>query len=389
MGGEAESLKQTVLWDLHRTLGARMAGFGGYDMPIQYPLGVLGEHAWTRASAGLFDVSHMGPCWLELAAPTGDPDADFATVAALIEKVFGGDVRGLAPGQLRYGCLLAPDGGILDDLFVGRHPEPGRQHTLYIIVNAGTKEADFALIQAAAGAAAVLDRADSGGLIALQGPKAKDVIVNIAPDATDLSFMQFGGFESRGFGRVIISRSGYTGEDGFEILVEARHAEALARLLLANASVKPIGLGARDSLRLEAGLHLYGHDMDATRSPVEAGLGWTIQKARRQRADFPGAERILREFAAGTAQKRVGLKLLDKAPARDGAEVLGPDGGVIGVITSGGFGPTAGGPIALAYVAAAHAAVGARLSILVRGQPRAAEVVSLPFVPHRYVRKGA
>lgn len=385
----APNLKQTVLWDLHRRLGARMAGFGGYDMPIQYPLGVLGEHNWTREKAGLFDVSHMGPCWLELTAPSGDPAADFSAVAALIERVFGGDVGGLAPGQLRYGCLLAPDGGILDDLFVGRHPSPSMQHRLYVIVNAGTKEADFALIEAAAGGAARLIRADDGGLIALQGPAAKDVIVNIAPGATALGFMTFALFESRGFGPVVISRSGYTGEDGFEILVGPDQAEALAALLLAHAAVKPIGLGARDSLRLEAGLHLYGHDMDATRSPVEAGLAWTIQKARRARADFPGAARILREFAEGTAQKRVGLKMLDKAPAREGATVLAPDGAPIGVVTSGGFGPTAGGPIALAYVAAAHAAVGTRLSVLVRDQPRAAEVVSLPFVPHRYVRKGA
>jgi aminomethyltransferase len=215
------------------------------------------------------------------------------------------------------------------------------------------------------------------------------VIANVAPAAKALTFMMFSSFESRGFGQVVISRSGYTGEDGFEILVKPEHAEALAKMLLAHADVRPIGLGARDSLRLEAGLHLYGHDMDPARSPVEAGLAWTIQKARRERADFPGAARILSELKDGTAQKRIGLKLKDKAPAREGAQVALPSGEIVGVVTSGGFGPTVGGPIAMAYVASAHGAPGTALTILVRGQPRAAEVVTLPFVPHRYVRKGA
>lgn len=383
---DGESLNKTVLWDLHRELGARMVPFGGYDMPVQYPMGVLKEHEWTRSKAGLFDVSHMGPSWLVLNAPSGDPVADFAALAAIIETVVGGDIAGLAPGMLRYTCLLAPDGGILDDLFVGRPAD--RSDALYVIVNAGTKDADFALIQKAAGDVARVQRADHGALIALQGPAAKDAIVNVAPAAAQLTFMQFASFETR-FGPATISRSGYTGEDGFEILIGPEGAPALAQLLLAHAHVRPVGLGARDSLRLEAGLHLYGHDMDPARSPVEAGLAWTIQKARRARADFPGAARILKELADGTAQIRVGLKLLDKAPAREGAAIAGPDGGIIGVVTSGGFGPTVGGPIAMGYVNRAVSTLGTKLSVIVRDQPRAAEVVALPFVPHRYVRKGS
>jgi aminomethyltransferase len=315
----------------------------------------------------------------------GGPDA-----AAALETLVPVDVVDLGAGRQRYAFFTNTGGGLIDDLMVTRtQPDAAADFgDLFLVVNAAGKAADLTHLNIHVGhrchVAAMPDRA----LLALQGPKAVQALSRLSPGVAALVFMTGGVFDLASQ-RCHVTRSGYTGEDGFEILIGPEGAPALAQLLLAHAHVRPIGLGARDSLRLEAGLHLYGHDMDPARSPVEAGLTWTIQKARRAKADFPGAARILKELADGTAQIRVGLKLLDKAPAREGAAIAGPDGAIIGVVTSGGFGPTVGGPIAMGYVARDLSAIGTKLSVIVRDQPRSAEVVALPFVPHRYVRKGS
>jgi aminomethyltransferase len=385
LSAPTDDLKTTPLTASHVALGARMVPFGGYSMPVQYAEGVLKEHLWTREHAGAFDVSHMGPAYLNLDAPTGDPEADHAVVCALLEPLVSGDLRGLGRGRLRYTLLLNADGGIIDDLMVGRPIRDQGQGSLQIIVNAGTKEGDFARIAAAAAGKATLERADDRALIAVQGPQAAAAVSAILPEAAALSFMQYSRIQYDG-GSLSVSRSGYTGEDGFEILVPRRGAEAFWDRLLADERVKPIGLGARDSLRLEAGLPLYGHDLDATVSPVEADLGFALSKRRRKAADFPGAARVLRELEAGPARVRVGLRV-EGAPAREGAEIAGPDGAVVGRVTSGGFSPSLGHPIALAFVPPALSAPGTRLSALVRGKAQAAEVVPTPFVPHRYIRQ--
>jgi aminomethyltransferase len=385
LSAPTDDLKTTPLTASHVALGARMVPFGGYSMPVQYAEGVLKEHLWTREHAGAFDVSHMGPAYLNLDAPTGDPEADHAAVCALLAPLVSGDLRGLGRGRLRYTLLLNAGGGIIDDLMVGRPIRDQGQGSLQIIVNAGTKEGDFARIAAAAAGKATLERADDRALIALQGPQAAAALAAILPEAAVLSFMQYSRIQYDG-GSLSVSRSGYTGEDGFEILVPRRGAEAFWDRLLADERVKPIGLGARDSLRLEAGLPLYGHDLDETVSPVEADLGFAISKRRRKAADFPGAARILRELEAGPARVGVGLRVAG-APARAGAEIAGPDGAVVGRVTSGGFSPSLGHPIALAFVPPALSAPGTRLSALVRGRAQAAEVVPTPFVPHRYIRQ--
>jgi len=381
-------LKTTPLTEAHRAAGARMVEFGGYDMPVQYADGVLKEHLWTRGHCGLFDVSHMGPSFLRLKAPSGDAKADHAAVCALLEPIVCGDLRGLKRGQLRYTLLLNEHGGIVDDLMVGRPVLDDRQGMLQIIVNAGTKEGDFARIAAAAGDAAELIRADDRGLIAVQGPEAAAVTAAIIPEAVDLSFMTLTPAEYEGE-RIVISRSGYTGEDGYEILVRADNASKLWARLLQDERAKPIGLGARDSLRLEAGLPLYGHDLDESISPVEADLEFALSKRRREAADFPGAARALGELAGELQRRRVGLRVLEGAPAREGAEIVGPDGAVVGRITSGGFSPSLGAPIAMGYVPPALAEPGATLGVIVRGKRQAAEVTAMPFVPHRYHRKPA
>ena len=381
----SEDLKQTPLYERHVTAGGRIVPFGGYALPVQYPTGIMAEHKWTREQAGLFDVSHMGPSFLSLNAPSGDAEADHAAISAIIEPLICGDIAGLKPGQMRYTLLLNAEGGAIDDLMVGRLADsPG---TLYVVVNAGTKEGDFALIAAAAGDKAALRRADDGGLLALQGPEAVDVMAALVPDATQLGFMQVREFDWNGV-PVTISRSGYTGEDGFEILVSSHMAVALWDELLADPRVKPIGLGARDSLRLEAGLPLYGHDLDETVSPIEADLGFAVSKRRREAADFPGASRILAEREGQLSRKRVGL-LVEGAPAREGAEILDASGAAIGVVTSGGFAPSLGKAIALGFVPPQHAAIGTKLQVSVRGRAQSAEVVPTPFVPHRYFRKSA
>jgi aminomethyltransferase len=381
----SENLKQTPLYDRHVTAGGRIVPFGGYALPVQYPAGIMAEHKWTRDQAGLFDVSHMGPSFLSLNAPSGDAEADHAAISAIIEPLICGDIAGLKPGQMRYTLLLNETGGAIDDLMVGRLADtPG---TLYVVVNAGTKEGDFALIAKAAGEKASLRRADDGGLLALQGPEAVDVMAALIPDAAQLGFMQVRQFDWNGV-PVTVSRSGYTGEDGFEALVPGHMAVALWDELLADPRVKPIGLGARDSLRLEAGLPLYGHDLDETVSPIEADLGFAVSKRRREAADFPGATRILAEREGQLIRRRVGL-LVEGAPAREGAEILDASGTVIGVVTSGGFAPSLGKAIALGFVPPEHTAIGTKLQVSVRGRAQSAEVVPTPFVPHRYFRKSA
>ncbi|MHB2166968.1 glycine cleavage system aminomethyltransferase GcvT [Alsobacter sp. R-9] len=371
-------LRITPLNARHRQLGARMVGFAGYDMPVQYSTGILAEHQWTRENAGLFDVSHMGQGFLI--------GADHETVARALEALCPADVVGLKPGHQRYSQLLNDEGGILDDFMVTRSADPAEEGVLMLVVNAAGKEADWAHIGARLPAGVRLLTAENRALLALQGPKAAEVLARHVPGAADLAFMTaasstFDGIDCH------VSRSGYTGEDGYEISVKARRLEQVADALLAEPEVKPIGLGARDSLRLEAGLCLYGHDIDTTTSPVEAALVWSMQKRRREEGGFPGFERIRRELAEGPSRKRVGILPEGRAPAREGTVVTTRDGRAVGVVTSGGFGPTVGGPVAMGYVETALAAPGTELALVVRGNPLPARVVPLPFVPHRYARR--
>ncbi len=371
------AILRTPLYGLHVEFGARLAPFAGYEMPIQYGSGILAEHLQTRASAGLFDVSHMGQARLE--------GPDHATTARALERLCPADILALAPGRQRYTQFLNADGGVIDDLMVTR--PPGADGRLNLVVNASRKAIDFALLDAALPADVRLTRLDQAALIAVQGPAAARALARLTPksDIAAMPFMsarpiQFEAFETQ------VSRSGYTGEDGFEISLSARDAEAFARRLLAESEIEPIGLGARDSLRLEAGLCLYGHELDETIDPVEAGLAWSIQKRRRLEGGFPGAGRIQRALAEGAARRRVGIRLDGRAPAREGAEIVGASGEPIGRVTSGGFGPSVGAPIAMGYVASAHAAPGTPLALMVRGKPLAARVAPLPFYPHAYHR---
>jgi glycine cleavage system T protein (aminomethyltransferase) len=377
-------LKTTPLTEVHKAAGARMVEFGSYDMPVQYADGVLKEHLWTREHCGLFDVSHMGPSFLRLTAPSGDPDADHRAIAAVLEPLICGDVRGLKRGQQRYTLLLNETGGICDDLMVVRPLSDAQQGYLYVVVNAGTKEGDFARIAAAAAGKAELIRADDRGLIAVQGPEAAAVASAILPEVGALSFMNAIQVPFEGE-TLIASRSGYTGEDGFEILVPAAKAAAVWNRLLADERARPIGLGARDSLRLEAGLPLYGHDLDETLSPVEADLSFAISKRRLKAEDFPGAARAIGELNGRLTRRRVGLRV-QGAPAREGAEIVDRHDVVVGRVTSGGFSPTLSAPIAMGYVPPALAEPGAELGVIVRGKRQAATVTALPFVPHRYHR---
>jgi aminomethyltransferase len=380
-----QTLKRTPLHEDHRTLGARFVPFAGYEMPVQYPAGVLAEHRWSRAHAGLFDVSHMGPALLELDAPTGDGEADHAGVARVLETLVPGDIVGLERGRQRYTLLLNARGGVIDDLMVARPGAGDRQGLLYLVVNAGTKDGDFALIGAAAAGVATLTPLDDHALVALQGPEAAAVLSGLLPEVAGLGFMQTlrGTWEGA---KLAVSRSGYTGEDGFEILLPASIAPAFWNRLLADARVRPVGLGARDSLRLEAGLPLYGHDLDETVSLVEAGLAFALSGRRRLAGDFPGAARIKAELDGALTRVRVGLRV-SGAPAREGAPITNPAGAVIGRVTSGGFSPTLGVPVAMGFVPPALAEPGTALGVIVRDKAQAAEVVPLPFVPHRYARK--
>ena len=359
----------------HRARGARMVPFAGYEMPIQYE-GIVAEHNWTRENAGLFDVSHMGQLLLS------GPDLD-----AAVEAVLPIDLSTLKLGQQRYSLLLDEGGGVLDDLMVSRWPD-----ALYLVVNGATKWDDLGTLREALPDDITINHLDDRALLALQGPKAAEALARHATGEYPLSaltFMKFGKFNLAGHD-VTIARAGYTGEDGFEISLPAEAAAEVADLLCAEPEVKPIGLGARDSLRLEAGLPLYGHDMSPETSPIEAGLIFGINKRRRAHSEqggggFPGAERIIREINEGTSRKWIGLTIEGRLPAREGAEVFA-GAEKVGTVTSGGFSPTLGAPIAMAYVASTHAATGTALEIEVRGKRLAATVSPTPFVPHSYYR---
>jgi aminomethyltransferase len=371
------ALKRTILYDEHATLGAKLVPFAGYEMPVQYPTGILTEHNWTRTSAGLFDVSHMGQAFLV--------GPDHATTAAAMEKLVPADIASLKPHQIRYSQLLNSEGGILDDLMITRSAYAGYEGWLYLVCNASRKDEDFAHIEKNLAANVKLQRGADMALIALQGPKAEAALAKLAPAVRDIPFMHYAAVSIDGI-QAHVSRSGYTGEDGFEISVFDKDAVRLWQLLLANPDVKPIGLGARDSLRLEAGLCLYGHDIDETTSPVEGDLLWSIQKRRRSEGGFIGAARVQKEITSGAKRKRVGIKPEGRAPAREGTVVTETGGRPIGVITSGGFGPTANGPVAMGYVETAFASAGTAVQLIVRGQPMPAQIASLPFVPHNYKR---
>jgi aminomethyltransferase len=368
---------RTPLYPLHVELGARFTPFAGYEMPVQYRNGILAEHLHTRSLAGLFDVSHMGQAFLD--------GPDHETTARALENLTPADIVGLAPGRQRYTQLLNADGGIVDDLMATR--PPGANGCIALVVNAERKTADFAALRAALPANVVLTVADDAALVALQGPAAASVLARLAPGAgiETMAFMSSRPLALDGFD-VTVSRSGYTGEDGFEISLPAEDAEGFARRLLAESEVEPIGLGARDTLRLEAGLCLYGHELDETTDPVEAGLTWSIPKRRRAEGGFPGAARIQAALADGPPRKRVGLRLLGRAPARAGAEIIDVSGEPIGRVTSGGFGPSIGAPIAMGYVTRDHAEIGAPVGLVVRGKPLPATVDALPFHPHAYYR---
>ncbi len=388
LSSSAETLRQTPLHALHLELGARMVPFAGYSMPVQYPSGVMAEHHHTRAAAGLFDVSHMGQLRLL------GPDA-----AAAFESLMPVDVIDLPSGKQRYGLLLNEAGGVMDDLmFVNRD----YQHNgdIFVIVNGACKVADLAHIEAKIGKRCEIIPCPELALLALQGPQAVTVLERLAPGIEKLVFMSGARLsivsESDGARQqieIFATRSGYTGEDGFEISVHEKQADALARILLAQPEVKPIGLGARNSLRLEAGLCLYGNDLDTTTTPVEANLNWAMQKVRRtggaRAGGFPGADQVLAQLAGGDGapkRKRVGLRALERVPVREHTLLQDMQGKPVGEVTSGLLGPTINEPVAMGYVQSDCALPGTRLQALVRGKPVPMEVVGMPFVPHRYFR---
>jgi aminomethyltransferase len=364
-----KKLRTVPLDAWHRALGARMVEFAGYAMPVQYQ-GVLAEHLHCRAQAALFDVSHMGQATL-----TG------ATAAAALERLVPGDLLGLKPGRQRYTLLTNEAGGILDDLMVAN---PGGEK-LFLVVNASRKEIDFTHIAANLPSGVHLHEHDDRALLALQGPAAAAVISRVAPEAAHIPFMGVATVTLAGI-PCLVARSGYTGEDGFEISLSAESAQALAQRLLDEPEVIPAGLGARDSLRLEAGLCLYGNDIDELTSPIEADLAWVISRRRRNAWDFPGAAVIRDQLEHGTPRRRVGIRPDGRAPARALTEIVAGDGTEAGTITSGGFSPTLSAPIAMGYVRKDLTADGTALHLMVRGKPLPARVVPLPFVPHRYAR---
>ncbi len=373
MDTNEQALLRTPLYNLHLELGARMVPFAGYEMPVQYPAGVLKEHNHTRAQAGLFDVSHMGQVRLS------GSDA-----AAALETLVPVDILDLPLNMQRYAMFTDEQGGILDDLMVSN----GGDH-LFVVVNAACKQQDIAHLRKHLGGRCVIEELADRALLALQGPAAAAVMARLAPETAKMVFMNTAKTTLVG-AECFISRSGYTGEDGFEISVPGDKAEELARLLLAQPEVAPIGLGARDSLRLEAGLCLYGHDMDTSTTPVESSLGWALSKVRRADGARPGgylgAEVILRQLAEGVARKRVGLQVKDRMPVREGAELVDAQGRAVGKVTSGGFGPTVGAPVAMGYVETPLAQVGTPLQAIVRGKPVPVEVAKTPFTPQRYYR---
>jgi aminomethyltransferase len=373
-GGEGTApqtqLDKLALDDWHRCKGARMVPFAGYEMPVQYE-GIIAEHLWTRENAGLFDVSHMGQLFVH------GRGVDIA-----LERVMPGDFRGAKDMRPKYSLLLDEDGGIIDDLMATRRGED-----FYIVVNGATKHGDIEYMERRIGDV-MIDHMREQALLALQGPRATEVLDSVIPGVAELGFMEGGPF--RAFGHPLwISRSGYTGEDGFEISVPGVAAHDMAEWLVADERVKPIGLGARDSLRLEAGLPLYGHDLDLKTTPVMAGLTFAINKRRRAEAGFAGAMRILAELENGPPQLRVGFDIEGRQPVREGALVLDGEGNEVGKITSGGFSPSLQRPIAMGYVATGLAEVGTALKLEQRGKLFDARVAAMPFVPHRYHRKGA
>ena len=371
MGPEAAAtnpttLRRTPLDALHRALGARMVPFAGYDMPVQYPAGIVAEHKHTRSAAGLFDVSHMGQVRI-----TGrDP-------AAALERLVPADVAGLGMMRQRYSMFTNEAGGILDDLMIVRVPDG-----LALVVNAACKEADVAHLVAGLPDCTV-EHLEDRALLALQGPGAAAVMARLAPGAERMPFMSAAGLAVAGV-PCFVTRSGYTGEDGWEISCAASAAEGLAQSLLREPEVAPIGLGARDSLRLEAGLCLYGHDIDETTTPIEAVLAWTIARRRREAGGFPGDAVIRRQLAEGPPRRRVGLRPEGRVIAREGTTILDSAGKAIGRVTSGGFGPSVETPVGMGYVEAAHAAPGTPLGFEVRGAARPGQITKLPFFPHRY-----
>jgi len=365
-------LQTTALHGLHLSLGAKMVPFAGYDMPVQYPLGVLGEHLQTREKAGLFDVSHMGQARL-VPVNAGDDAAE------IFEQLVPGGIKTLKHGHMRYTQLTNEQGGILDDLMATRF-----DNDLWLVVNAACKDDDFAHIAAALQGQATLD-IQYRALIALQGPLAVQVLQRLIAGVEDLVFMQAAWLTWQGH-EVLVSRCGYTGEDGFEISVANQQAEDLAKALLAETEVEAIGLGARDSLRLEAGLCLYGHDIDTTTTPAEADLLWSVPKRRRAEANFPGAAIINQQIENSPTRLRVGIQPQGRAPAREGTQVQNQAGQDIGTITSGGFGPSAGGPVAMGYVDSESGQIGTQVNLIVRGKPMPATITALPFVPQRYVK---
>ncbi len=373
MDTDSHALARTPLYNLHLELGARMVPFAGYEMPVQYPSGVLKEHLHTRSQAGLFDVSHMGQ--VRLSGPQA---------AAALETLVPIDIVDLPVGMQRYALFTDERGGILDDLMVSN----GGDH-LFVVVNAACKQQDVAHLRQHLAGRCTIDELGDRALLALQGPAAAAVMTRLAPELAQLVFMHTGAATLAG-ADCLISRSGYTGEDGFEISVPAASAEEVARLLLAQPEVTAIGLGARDSLRLEAGLCLYGHDMDAGTTPVEASLGWALSKSRRaggaRAGGYPGADVIMRQLADGVARKRVGLLVKDRMPVREGAELVDASGRPVGKVTSGGFAPSLGAPVAMGYVGSAHAQLGTALQAIVRGKPVPVEVAKTPFVAQRYYR---
>ena len=377
---EALSLKRTPLHALHLSLGAKMVPFAGYEMPVQFPLGVLKEHLHTRRSAGLFDVSHMGQIALR---PRSGKIED---AALALERLVPQDFAGLAAGRQRYAQFTNDAGGILDDLMVANFGDH-----LFIVVNAACKEADEAHLRKHLSEACEVNVLPDRALMALQGPKAEAALARLCPGVSAMRFMDAGPQNIAGF-ECFISRSGYTGEDGFEISVPAAQAEQLARMLLDDPDVQPIGLGARDSLRLEAGLCLYGHDIDETTSPIESALEWSIQKNRRtggaRAGGFPGAKTILDQLANGTTRRRVGLRPEGRAPVREGAPLFSDQLAThpIGSVTSGGFGPSLNAPIAMGYVPAALAAADTQIFAEVRGQRVPMRVAATPFVPNAFKR---
>ena len=377
MSENSENLKQLPLGDWHRGLGARMVPFAGYEMPVQYE-GVMAEHIWTRTEAGLFDVSHMGQLQL-----TGEGAAD------ALERITPGNLSALAAGKIRYTLLLAQDGGILDDLMV-----TNTGHNLYLVVNGATKYDDIAYMRDQLPDSVTLNHLEDAALLALQGPKAAAALAKLGidpfepdwPKPTDLYFMEAGPFLWRGI-PLGISRSGYTGEDGFEISVPSEHAETLASALMELEEVRPIGLGARDSLRLEAGLPLYGHDMGPDLLPVEANLSFALSRLRREEGNFAGAERVLAQYPDKAAKKRVGLFVDGRQPVREGATIVDDAGMAIGTVTSGGFSPTLQRPIAMAYVPMDLSETGTAITVEQRGKKIACTVADMPFVKHHYHRK--